>query len=91
MIAAAHHISHSYLYRIFQQQSQGETVMAWIRRLRLEGAHRELADASLRGTPIHVVAARWGFPRASDFTRAFRAAYGLSPSEHRLRGASERE
>jgi AraC-like DNA-binding protein len=90
VIAAAHHISLSYLYRILQQQLQGETVAAWIRTRRLEGARRDLADFSLRTTPIHVIAARWGFPRASDFTRAFRAAYGLSPKECRFQGAAER-
>ncbi|MFD5467504.1 helix-turn-helix transcriptional regulator, partial [Kitasatospora sp. NPDC127059] len=26
-----------------------------------------------------------GLPRADDFSRAFRAAYGLSPREHRQR------
>jgi AraC-like DNA-binding protein len=90
-IAAAHHISRSYLYRIFQQQSQGETVGAWIRGRRLENARRDLADSSLRTTPIHAVAARWGFPRASEFTRAFRTAYGISPKEYRLQALSERE
>ncbi|MFI7501357.1 helix-turn-helix domain-containing protein [Streptomyces sp. NPDC049687] len=88
-IAAAHHISLSYLHRIFQQQSPGETVAARIRHGRLEGARRELADPSLHTMPIHAVAARWGFTRASDFTRAFRAAYGRSPSEHRFEAAAE--
>jgi AraC-like DNA-binding protein len=91
VIAAAHHISLSYLHRIFQQQAQGETVAAWIRGRRLEGARRCLADPSWRGTPIHAVAARWGFPRASDFTRAFRTAYGISPREYRLQALSESE
>ncbi|MFJ1967108.1 helix-turn-helix domain-containing protein [Streptomyces sp. NPDC087903] len=90
-IAAALHISLSYLHRIFQQQSPGETVAARIRSLRLEGAHRDLTDPSMRTTPIHVIAGRWGFARASDFTRAFRVAYGHSPREHRLQAASERE
>jgi AraC-like DNA-binding protein len=84
MIAAAHHISLSYLHRIFQQRQQGETVAAWIRSRRLEGARRDLADPALRGTPVHTIAARWGLPRASDFTRAFRTAYGLTPTEFRL-------
>ncbi|MEU1184226.1 helix-turn-helix domain-containing protein [Streptomyces sp. NPDC005820] len=83
VIAAAHHISLSYLHRIFQQQTQGETVAAWIRRRRLEGAARDLANPVARAMPIHAVAARWGISRASDFTRAFRAAYGLSPKEYR--------
>lgn len=91
VIAAAHHISLSYLHRIFQQQSQGETIAAWIRGQRLEAARRDLADSSLRTTPIHAVAARLGFTRASDFTRAFRAAYGVPPKEYRLQALSERE
>ncbi|MDX2544833.1 AraC family transcriptional regulator [Streptomyces sp. WI04-05B] len=85
VIAAAHNISLSYLHRIFQERTHGEPVAAWIRRRRLENAHRDLADGSLRTTPIHTIAARWGYPRPSDFTRAFRAAYGTSPREHRQR------
>ncbi|WP_046920150.1 helix-turn-helix domain-containing protein, partial [Streptomyces stelliscabiei] len=70
-------------------QTDGETVAAWIRARRLEGAGRDLADPSLRTTPIHVIAARWGMPRASDFTRAFRTAHGIAPSEFRLRALSD--
>ncbi|MEU9865454.1 AraC family transcriptional regulator [Streptomyces sp. NPDC047971] len=84
-IAAAHHISLSHLHRVFTEQSGGETLSAWIRARRLEQAHHDLADPALRSTPIHTVAVRWGFPRAGDFTRAFRCAYGLSPREHRQR------
>lgn len=87
MIAAAHHISVSHLHRVFQEQQRGETVASWIRRQRLEGARRDLADPALRTTPIHTIAARWGLPRASDFTRAHRRAYGMSPMEYRLRAA----
>ncbi|WP_063794187.1 helix-turn-helix domain-containing protein [Streptomyces graminilatus] len=83
-IAEAHHISLSYLHRIFREQSPDVTVAAWIRGLRLENARHDLEDRSLRGTAIKTVAARWGFARASDFTRAFRSAYGISPREHRL-------
>ncbi|MGW2248858.1 AraC family transcriptional regulator [Kitasatospora sp. NPDC001660] len=90
VIAAAHHISVSYLHRVFTQQSAGETVAVWIRRQRLEKARRDLADPALRALPVHAVAARWGIPRASDFSRAFRAAYGLSPSEHRHASPSGR-
>jgi AraC-like DNA-binding protein len=91
MVAAAHHISLSYLHRIFQQQASGETVAAWIRGQRLESARRDLADSALRTMPIHAIAARWGISRASDFTRAFRSAYGLSPKEYRLQALSPRE
>ncbi|MBP8532835.1 helix-turn-helix domain-containing protein [Streptomyces sp. MK37H] len=80
-IAAAHHISTSYLHRLFQHEE--ETISAWIRHQRLGHARRGLADPALRTTPIHTIAARWGFPRAADFTRAFRAAYGMPPSDYR--------
>ncbi|SNT54953.1 Helix-turn-helix domain-containing protein [Asanoa hainanensis] len=56
-IADQHHISRGYLHRLFQ--AEGETVSAYIRRNRLAGAHRDLADPALAGTPIHVVGARW--------------------------------
>ncbi|AVV42713.1 AraC family transcriptional regulator [Streptomyces sp. ID05-04B] len=84
VVAAAHHISLSYLHRLFQEEGTGETVAAWIRGQRLAGARRDLADPALLTTPVHVIAARWGILRASDFTRAFRAAYGMSPTEYRF-------
>ncbi|WP_431043666.1 helix-turn-helix domain-containing protein [Streptomyces sp. P1-3] len=80
-IAAAHHISTSYLHRLFQDEDT--TVAAWIRRLRLEAARRDLADPALRTVPIHAIAARWGFARATDFSRTHRAAYGTTPKDHR--------
>ncbi|MFE2184899.1 Tn3 family transposase [Streptomyces sp. NPDC059455] len=76
-IAAAHHISTSYLHRLFQHEE--ETVTASIRRQHLERASHDLADPTQRTTPIHTIAARWGFPRAADFTRA----YGMPPKDYR--------
>jgi AraC-like DNA-binding protein len=80
-IAAANHISRSYLYRLFEHEE--ESIAAWIRGQRLEGARRDLAEPALGTTPIHAIAARWGFPRAADFTRAFRSAYGIPPRDYR--------
>ncbi|MDQ0605260.1 AraC-like DNA-binding protein [Streptomyces canus] len=85
VIADAHHFSLSYLHRIFKEDTPGETVAAWIRAQRIEGARRDLADPNLGSTPIHTIATRWGLVRAPDFTRAFRSAYGLSPTEYRAR------
>ncbi|WP_344985793.1 AraC family transcriptional regulator [Streptomyces violaceus] len=62
-IAAAHHISRSYLYRLFEYEE--ESVAAWIRRQRLEHARRDLAEPAMRSTPIHAIAARWGFSHAA--------------------------
>ena len=82
-IAAAHHISRSHLYRLFQ--AENTTVAGYIRHHRLEGAHTDLTDPALRATPVHVIATRWGFPRPADFTRAFRTAYATTPTELRHR------
>ncbi|QYX79908.1 helix-turn-helix domain-containing protein [Streptomyces akebiae] len=91
VIAAAHHISLSYLHRIFQEDTPGETVAAWIRAQRLEGARRDLADPALSSTPVHTIATRWGLVRASDFTRAFRSVYGVSPTDYRAQAFSAGE
>ncbi|MFK0245305.1 helix-turn-helix domain-containing protein [Amycolatopsis azurea] len=80
-IADAHHISRSHLHVLFKDQE--ETVAAWIRRQRLERACRDLADPAMLDTPVHAIAARWGFPRAADFTRVFRTARGVTPREYR--------
>jgi AraC-like DNA-binding protein len=81
MIAAAHNISLRTLHRLFARQ--GKTVTAWIRAQRLEHCRRDLADPELRDRPIHAIAGQWGFPSHAHFTRAFRAAYGVSPLDHR--------
>lgn len=88
-IAAAHHISRSHLYRLFRDE--GVTVASYVRERRLENARRDLADPALRTMPIHAVAARWGFPRAPEFTRAFRTAYGVLPSDVREQAAKRKE
>ncbi|MEU4732880.1 helix-turn-helix domain-containing protein [Streptomyces sp. NPDC023588] len=80
-VAAAHHISVSYLHRIFEGEQT--SVAALIRHQRLESARRHLADPALRSMPVHLIAARCGFARAADLTRAFRVAYGLPPTEYR--------
>lgn len=80
-IAAAHNVSLSHLHQLFDLD--GLSVMAWIRRQRLERARRDLTDAELRTMPVHAIARRWGFSQHSVFTRAFRAAYGMSPSDQR--------
>ncbi|MDT3397962.1 helix-turn-helix domain-containing protein [Streptomyces sp. B1866] len=89
-VAAAHHISLRELHRIFQ--AQGATVAAYIRRQRLEATRNDLADPRLASLPVHAIAARWGFPRPGDFSRAFRAAYGMPPRDYRhaaLRGPAD--
>jgi AraC-like DNA-binding protein len=81
VIAAAHSISTRQLQRLFQES--GLTVTAWIRECRLEHCRRDLADPLLRGRPVHLVAARWGFTDAAHFSHVFRAAYGTGPKAYR--------
>ncbi|MEU0459671.1 helix-turn-helix domain-containing protein [Streptomyces sp. NPDC006129] len=82
-VAAAHCISTRTLHRIFQ--ARGETVSGMIRGERINRCRRDLADPGLRAVPVGSVGARWGFPRASDFTRAFKAATGVTPTVYRAR------
>ncbi|WP_426362483.1 helix-turn-helix domain-containing protein [Streptomyces sp. E-08] len=81
VIADRHHMSVRGLYRLFGDQPR--TVAAHIRQSRLEHAHSDLARGELSGQPVQTIAARWGFPSATGFSRAFREAYGISPVEHR--------
>lgn len=81
VIADAHHVSVRYLYGLFE--TQGETVAAWVRRRRLEQCRRELLDPASRMQLVSTIGARWGFTNPDHFSRAFRAAYGHSPSEYR--------
>jgi AraC-like DNA-binding protein len=80
-IAAAHYISVSYLYRLFETEQT--TPAAWMRRRRLERCRRDLLDPALWHTPVSTIAARWGFASPAHFSRAFRAAHGLPPTEYR--------
>ncbi|MET8145605.1 helix-turn-helix domain-containing protein [Sphaerisporangium sp. NPDC005288] len=82
-IAAAHGISVRTLHRLFQ--TEDATVAEWIRAQRLEHCRRDLSDPALGDRPIHAVATRWGFPAPAHFTRAFSAAYGVTPQEYRSR------
>ncbi|MFD9083304.1 helix-turn-helix domain-containing protein [Streptomyces erythrochromogenes] len=79
-IATAHHVSVRYLHKLFR--SDGTTVGRWIHRERLERCRRELSrPPGATAVSVSAVAQRWGFVSPSHFSRAFRAAYGMSPSQ----------
>ena len=80
-IAAAHFISTRHLHNVFHES--GTTVASWIRSQRLEGARRDLRDPLHAGKSVSTVAARWGFLDAAHFSRTFRDAFGLSPTDWR--------
>jgi AraC-like DNA-binding protein len=89
MVAAAHHVSLRYLYKLFQEQD--ETVAGWIRARRLEACRRDLADPALATRPVAAIGARWGFRNPVSFSHVFKAAHGLPPQAYRrfARGADE--
>ncbi|WP_063801666.1 helix-turn-helix domain-containing protein [Streptomyces curacoi] len=80
-VAAAHSISPRYLHRVFQVH--GTTVSDFIRQERMARCRKDLANPSLHATPVSAIGARWGYPKASDFSRAFRTATGMTPTEYR--------
>jgi AraC-like DNA-binding protein len=79
-IARAHDMSVRTLHLLFSRR--GMTVGGWIRQRRLEACRRELSDPRRRRT-VTEIAFDWGFCDASYFSRAFKSAYGTSPSAFR--------
>ncbi|MEU5341488.1 helix-turn-helix domain-containing protein [Streptomyces sp. NPDC020766] len=80
-VAAAHQISVRYLHRLYQ--GEGTTIADGIRRSRLRRIHRDLVDPRLTARSISSIAARWGFPEPTHFSRAFKTLYGITPRDHR--------
>ncbi|WP_218220660.1 helix-turn-helix domain-containing protein [Nesterenkonia sp. Act20] len=80
-VARALHVSLRYLQGVFAQE--GTTISEWIRRRRLERCRIELGDPAQSRRSVSAVAARWGYPDASSFSRAFKHEYGVSPGEFR--------
>ncbi|MGW8783201.1 helix-turn-helix domain-containing protein [Streptomyces sp. NPDC055796] len=81
VIADRHNVSLRHLHALFADEPL--TVSARIRNRRLERARTDLASAEMRGQPVQAIAVRWGFSSATGFSRAFREAYGVTPTEHR--------
>jgi AraC-like DNA-binding protein len=61
------------------------TPTEYLRRVRLEFAHRELQAADPAAETVTAIAYRWGFASPSRFTARYRDAYGILPSRT-LRG-----
>ncbi|MFE0377598.1 helix-turn-helix domain-containing protein [Streptomyces inhibens] len=80
-IAAAHHMSVRSLHKLFE--GEGITVSRLIQRRRLEACARDLLRGDSSEQMVSGVARRWGFTNPAHFSRLFRAAYGMPPSEWR--------
>jgi AraC-like DNA-binding protein len=81
MIAEANAISVRLLHRLFEGQES--TVAAWIRRRRVERCAADLRNPARAAVPVSAIGARWGLPDPALFSRVFRSAYGVPPSEYR--------
>jgi AraC family transcriptional regulator len=79
-LAAAACFSRFHFHRIFKEIT-GETVGKYLLRLRLQRAAERLLDH--HGENITDVCFACGFSESSVFSRAFRQAYGVSPSQWR--------
>ncbi|TWJ20414.1 helix-turn-helix domain-containing protein [Micromonospora endolithica] len=82
-VAQAHHLSVRSLHRLFE--GSPTTVAALIRTLRLQRCRQDLEDRRLRHLSVRDIGRRRGFSDPAHFNRVFRAAYGISPGEHRQR------
>ncbi|MFH9353616.1 helix-turn-helix domain-containing protein [Kitasatospora sp. NPDC017646] len=82
-VASTLRISVRYLHRLFQGEEL--TVTRLIQQRRLEACARALERHGRFGPTLAEVARRHGFSNAGHFSRAFRAAYGVTPSEWRSR------
>lgn len=75
-------ISTRYLHELFRDTNQ--TVGSWIRDQRLEACREALRDPMNRQT-VAEIAYRFGFGDQAQFSRAFKAQFGLPPKDYRER------
>lgn len=80
-IAAAHHVSVRTVQRLFA--GTGEGLSGLIRQRCLEAVRRDLADYRLAHLTIAELAARWCLHDAPWLAKAFKAQFGISPSDFR--------
>lgn len=80
------HFSVSHFHRVFKGMI-GETIMDHVRRIRLERSYLELARTQ---TPVTHIAFDAGYEAVEAFSRSFRKTFGLSPTECRIQGWTQR-
>jgi AraC-like DNA-binding protein len=74
-------LSGRYIQMLFNDGE--ESICQYVRRQRLEGCRQDLANPEWREHSVTAIAFRWGFNSAAHFCRAFRAHYGMTPSQFR--------
>jgi len=78
-VAVAAHISTRGLQYAFRR-ALDTTPAAYLRTVRLDGAHRDLQNASADQS-ITAIARRWGFSNTSRFSALYRDVYGRTPRQ----------
>lgn len=76
------------LHRLFE--ADDASVSALIRQRRLAMCRRDLEGSLLAARQITEIAGHWGFDDPSQFSKLFRAAYGMSARECRARSQASR-
>ncbi|MFC7052557.1 helix-turn-helix domain-containing protein [Hansschlegelia quercus] len=79
-IARACNISVRYLHALFQ--GSGSSVAQWIREMRLESCRTQLCEPHRRES-LGEIAYRWGFGDQAQFSRLFKAQFGMTPRDMR--------
>lgn len=78
-VANSLYLSPAYFSRLFRTRT-GMTFSAWLAERRIARAQRYLEETNL---PVAVISSKVGYQEANSFTRLFRSATGLSPTEYR--------
>lgn len=78
-IAAAINVTPRAVQYMFRRHLD-TTPMAYLRRVRLDRAHRDLLAADPTCDTVAAIAIRWGFAHTGRFSRVYRAEFGESPS-----------
>lgn len=82
-IAAVAHFSPYHFHRVYVA-IVGETVAETLRRNRLDRAAVKLLSSA---TPVAMLGREAGYSRVQAFNRAFRDAYGVTPTAYRVHGS----
>lgn len=80
LIARAHNISERKLYRLFA--TRGVPPSQYIRKVKLSLVAQEIAASDRSGSLITQLAYKYGFSDASNFSRAFKVEFGVSPRDY---------
>lgn len=78
-LASAYHMDASYLSRMFSQ-TYGETIIAYLTRVRMEQAIRLMEDEEKK---LETISFLVGYDDYNYFSRVFRKKLGVSPREYR--------